>query len=574
MFSWRTMAPLPRLLLSLLLAGAACDAALAADAPTRATRQMVATAHPLASQAGLDILRAGGSAADAAVAVQAMLSVVEPNASGLLGGALLLHWDGAARQLQGYEGLAAAPAAAAARLTENPDGTRIGAATVARSGRSVGVPGTLRLLAMVHADHGRLPWRDLFASAIRVAEEGFPLPPTLHRVLAARPLQLARDPEIRALFFAENGEPLPVGSPIRNPAQAQALRLLAEGGAEALHRGPLARTVLEAVAREPVPGWMTAEDLASYEAKRRDPVCSTAFQRRICSAAPPSAGGVAVQQQLGLMERLGIARLAPDSAEAAHLILEASRLALADRRRWIGDPDYVPVPGQELVAPAYLDQRARPVQPGQAMKEVAAGNPLQRSGALPTASDPLALAGTSQVVIVDRSGSALSLTTTNNLNFGAERLAAGIALNNGLTNFAVDPGPPGAPAFNRMQGGKRPATTMAPTIVLGPDGTPELLIGAGGGARIVDSVAVAVVEVLAWGADAHRATARPRIGAQAGAEELEEGSAAAALAEPLRAMGHNPVLREMNTGLQLIRRIPGGWEGAADPRRDGVALGD
>lgn len=556
------------------MAGAAGDGALAADAPTRATRQMVATAHPLASQAGLDVLRAGGSAADAAVAVQAMLSVVEPNASGLLGGALLLHWDGATRQLQGYEGLAAAPAAATSRLTENPGGTRVGPAIITRSGRAVGVPGTLRLLALVHADHGRLPWRDLFAPAIQAAEQGFPLPPTLHRILAARPLQLARDPDIRALFFARSGEPLPVGSLVRNPAQAQALRLLAQGGAEALHRGPLARAVLDAVAREPVPGWMTAEDLATYEAKRRDPVCSTAFQRRICSAAPPSSGGVAVQQQLGLMERLGIARLAPDSAEAAHLILEASRLATADRRRWLGDPDYVPVPTRELVAPTYLDRRAAALRPGRAMKEVAPGNPLQRSGALPTASDPLALAGTSQVVIVDPSGSGLSLTTTNNLNFGAERMAAGIALNNGLTNFSADPGPPGAPAFNRMEGGKRPATSMAPTIVLGPDGSPELLIGAGGGLRIIDSVAVAVVEVLAWGSDALRATARPRIGTQSGAEELEEGSAAAALAEPLRAMGHNPVLREMNTGLQLIRRIPGGWEGAADPRRDGVALGD
>ncbi|MFC7734838.1 gamma-glutamyltransferase family protein [Roseomonas sp. GCM10028921] len=566
-----------QLLAALLLAAplaAPAPGAMAAEAPTRAARQMVAAAHPLAAGAGLDMLRAGGTAADAAVAAQAVLSVVEPHATGLLGGALLLHWSAGARRLDGYEGIASAPAAATSRLIEAADGTRVGAATVARSGRSAGVPGSLRMLALVHADHGRLPWRDLLAPAIRAAEEGFPLPPGLHRALLARSAELARIPEIRAILFGAEGKPLPPGTLIRNPAQAEALRLLAAEGPDALYTGPLSRAVLDSVSREPVPGWMTASDLATYQARRREPVCSNAFGRQVCSASPPSSGGIAVQQQLGLMDRLGIARLSPDSPEAAHLILEASRLALADRRRWLGDPDHVPVPTGPLVSPSYLASRAGAVRPGQAMETVAAGNPLERHGALPTASHPLALAGTSHVSVVDGAGNAIAFTTTNNLNFGAERLAAGIALNNGLTNFAADPGPPEAPAFNRMEGGKRPVTTMAPTIVLGADGAPELVVGAGGGARIVDSVAVAVVEVLAWGADALRATARPRVGAQNGAEELEAGTPAVALAEPLRAMGHKLVVAEMNTGLQIIRRIQGGWEGAADPRRDGAALGD
>lgn len=561
-----------RLLVAVLLLVA--PASFAAEPPLRAQRQMVVSAHPLASEAGLAMLRAGGSAADAAVAVQMVLSVVEPHASGLGGGALALHWDAATRSLTHLEGLSAAPAAATATLVRDTDGSALGTATVARSGRSVGVPGAVALVADLHARHGRLPWATLMAPAIAAAEQGFPVPPYLHQVLRQRAGDLARRPDLRALYLDAEGQPLAAGATLRNPAQAEALRMIGALGARALQDGPLAATVLAAASAPPVPTLLTAADLAGYRVRERAPVCAAAFGRRICGAAPPSSGGVAVLQMLAMLERLGIAREAPDGAAAAHLFLEASRLAAADRRRWVGDPDFVQVPLEGLLDPGYVATRAALVAGGRAMSEATAGDPPRRHGALPPTAVPIAEAATSHVSIVDGAGNAIAFTTTNNLNFGADLLAAGFSLNNAMTNFTANPGTAAAPAQNRMQGGKRPATTMAPTIVFGADGTPEIVVGAGGGARIIDSVAMALVEMLAWNRTPGEAVARPRIGAQAVAVEIERNSAAAPLAEALRAMGHEPRLVDISTGLQILRRDARGLEGAADPRRDGAARGD
>jgi gamma-glutamyltranspeptidase/glutathione hydrolase len=558
-----------RLLLLLLLAAPAG----AAEPPLHAARQVVVSAHSLASEAGLAMLRAGGSAADAAVAVQAVLSVVEPQASGLGGGALVLHWNAATGALTHIEGIAGAPAnLPTARLTE---GTA-GAATAARSGRAVAVPGAIAMLGALHAAEGRLPWAQLFEPAIRAADQGFSLPPYLHQALVARATFLARVPALRAIFLDAEGRPLPAGTLVRNPAQAEALRLLAAGGPEALRQGPLAEAILAAVAASPNPGWITATDLASYAPHRREPVCATLFGRRVCSAAPPASGGVGVLQQVAMLEAAGIARLAPDSAEAAHLLLEASRLAAADRRRWIGDPEQVSVPTDGLLDPAYLRDRAGRIDPAQAMANVVAGDPPRRHGALPPDAAPLAEAATSHVAIRDAAGNALSLTTTNNLNFGAEIVAAGFVLNNGMTNFSSNPGSAEAPAQNRMRGAARPATTMAPTIVFGADGRPEAILGAGGGARIIDAVATALVEMLAWNRGAATATARARIGAQAdpATAEIEAGTPAEALLPALRALGHAVRPATMNTGLQIIQRDRDGWTAAPDPRRDGAARGD
>ncbi len=555
-----------RLLALLLLA-----ATPAAAEPVRATRQMAATASPHATDAALAMLRAGGGAVDAAVAAQAALSVVEPHASGLLGGAFLLVWDQAQGRLRFYEGIASAPAASADRLTAGG----IGPASAARSGRSVAVPGNIAALALAHDAHGKLPWASLFAPAIALAEQGFPLPPYLHQAIRARAAELRRVESLRALYFDAAGEPLAAGAPFRNPEQAAALRLLAAEGPRAIHGGALGRAVVEAVAAQAVPGWMTLADLAAYRAVEREPVCAVAFARRICTAAPPSSGGIAMLQTVAIAERLGIASAVRDSAAAAHLFIEASRLATADRRRWIGDPDQVGVPVAALLDAAYLDARAALAAPDRAMARVSAGEPTLRRGALPPEADPWGEATTTQVVVVDARGDAISLTTTNNLNFGAELAAMGVTLNNAMTNFSTNPGTAEAPAQNRMAPGKRPVTTMAPTMVFGADGRPELILGAGGGARIPDAVAAAVIEVLAFGANAERATARPRIGAENGVVELERDTPLAEHEAALTALGHAPRVVAMNTGLQVVRRlVDGTLEGAADPRRDGVAAGD
>ncbi|MCS6933304.1 MAG: gamma-glutamyltransferase [Acetobacteraceae bacterium] len=541
----------------------------------RAERQMVAAAHPLAAEAGLAVLRAGGSAADAAVAAQMVLALVEPQSSGIGGGALLLHWDAAARALSAWDGRETAPAAATPGLFLR-EGRPMAFAEAAVGGRAVGVPGVVRMLEAVHRAHGRLPWPDLFAPAIRLAEEGFPVSPRLAAAIAAEAPRLRADPGARALFFRPDGAPLPAGATLRNPDLAATLRALAAEGADALHRGPIARAIAAAVRGHPTnPGLLTEADLAAYAPIRRDPLCAPYRLWRVCGFPPPSSGGVAVGQILGLLAHFDLASLDPNGTDAAHLLAEAGRLAFADRNLFLADPAFVRVPAAGLLDPAYLTARAQLIDRDRANPAPRAGNPPWREALLPLAPQPEeAGAGTSHLSIVDAAGNAVAMTTTIEAAFGARLLVRGFLLNNQLTDFAFTPEAEGRPVANRVEPRKRPRSSMAPTLVFDSGGRLFAVLGSPGGARIIPYVARALVALLDWGMEPAAAAALPHAGTIGTALDLEEGTALAALAPALAARGHEVRILPMPSGLQIIVLAPEGLRGGADPRREGVAIGD
>ncbi|WP_374444167.1 gamma-glutamyltransferase family protein [Stella sp.] len=551
---------------------AALAFALLVPLSAAAENRVVASAHPLASAAGKSILDAGGNAVDAAVAVQMTLSVVEPHASGIGGGAFLLLWDPATRRVRAFDGVAAQPARATESLTVDADGSHLPIDRVRFSGRSVGVPGAVAMLADLHGREGRLPWADLFQPAIRAAEEGFPLPAYLHHALTVQGRRVA-DPALRAEWLEEDGQPKPVGARVRNAAQAETLRRLAAEGPDALYRGDLARAIVAAVAADAVPGFLAEADLGAYRPREREPLCRAALGHRLCTMPPPSYGGIVALQILAMTGGLGIAGLAPDGAAAAHLFLEASRLAYADRFLHVGDPDFEAVPTAGLVDGGYLAARARLIRAEASMGRAAAGDPPGRRADI-APSEPWSEAATSHLAIVDGDGRIVSMTTTINLYFGSGIAVGGFFLNNALTNFASQAERDGRPAVNRMAAGKRPYTSMAPTIVFDADDRPVLAIGAAGGARIPSYIAQAGLGVLAWKQDLATALAQPHWHNANGPSELEQDSPAAGLTEALRSMGHEAKTAVTQSGLAGIARTPSGWVGAADPRRDGAAVGD
>lgn len=548
----------------------ACATQPPQKAPVMAQNYMAATANPMASTVASDILARGGNAVDAAIAGQMMLAVVEPQASGLGGGSAVLFWEKQTGQLSFYDGLASAPASVLEDYTKDAQGKQIPHTVLERTGRVVAVPGTLRTLALLHKRYGKLPWADLFTQAIATARTGFPMPGYLHLVLTERP-DLAKLPDF-ATYFDANQRPLPQGTLLHNPALADTLTRIAQNGAEAFYAPENAKRIGQAVAQGPYPGHITPADFSAYKVRERAPLCIHAFGRRICTAAPPVAGGLAVLQQLALLDRMQIGRYAPGSVQAAHLLLEASRLAEADRRKYAADPDFVPVATSYLLSPDYLESRARQIDETTAAPKVFPGVIPADQASLP-ASDAMTVPATTHLSIHDSFGNALSFTTTINLNFGADIVVDGMVLNDAITNFATHPVVDGQRVANAIAPGKRPITTMAPTIVFGADNMPEVIIGAGGGARIIDSVVQSLVGYLAWGQNIRTAIEQPRIGAQNRAEELEHGTAAAALAPALRKMGHNPKSAVMNAAVQGITRGPFGLEGWGDPHRDGVAVG-
>jgi gamma-glutamyltranspeptidase/glutathione hydrolase len=535
-----------------------------------AQRHMVAAAHPLAVEAGLQMLDAGGSAVDAMIAVQLVLNLVEPHASGLGGGAYLLHYAAAGRMVRAYDGRETAPAAVTADLFMR-DGKAMTFRDAVAGGRSVGTPGVVRLLEIAHRKHGRLAWARLFQPAIDLAENGFPLSSRLHTLLR-RDRAIAGEAAARAYFLNAEGTPKAAGTLLRNPEFAQTLRALATGGADAFYRGDIARAIVGAVRSHPInPGLLSEADLAEYQVREVDALCSPYRVYRVCGMPPSSSGGIAVLQMLGLLSHRDMSAVAPESTQAVHLLAEAGRLAYADRSRWVADDRFVDVPVRGLLDPAYLAARARLIQP-HSMGKAAAGTPP--GARLAYADDAVdEVAGTSHIAIVDGDGNAASMTTTIENFFGSRVMVRGFLLNNQLTDFNFTAQDSDRPAVNAVAPGKRPRSSMAPTLVFRDNGDLHLVLGSPGGSRIINYVAKTLIATLDWGLDIQAAIALPNTGSRNGPTEIERGTAAEEQAAPLRAMGHDVEITDMTSGLHGIMRVGNGWQGGADPRREGIARG-
>ena len=554
------------------------------------SRFSVAAANPLATDAGYQILKAGGSALDAAIAVQMVLSLVEPQSSGIAGGAFLMHYNG--KDVEAFDGRETAPAAADEKLLLGADGKPLSFYDAVVGGRSVGTPGAVRMLEMAHQQYGKLPWASLFAPAITLAENGFKVSARLNALLLPE-VHLKKDPVALAYFYDRNSQPWPVGHLLKNPELAAVLKLLAVDGSRALLEGEVAEAIVAKVQKHPTnPGQLTLSDLARYQAKKRTPICfdyqAASKDYRLCGMPPPSSGAIAVGQILGLLNSTNAASLKPENglpgADWLHLYTEASRLAYADRAQYLGDPDFIQPPAgnwMSLLDPAYLASRAQLIGT-QSMKTATPGKP----GGMATSYAPMLEQpeyGTSHISIIDPYGNAIAMTTTIENAWGArlmvnrgKGLAGGFLLNNELTDFSFAPTDvQGKPVANRVQGGKRPRSSMAPTLVFDKaSGQLVLTTGSPGGAVIINYTSKTLYGVLNWGLNVQQAISLPNFGSLNGPTLLEENRFPAATVEALRARGHEVREQAMTSGLQGIQRTPNGFFGGADPRREGIVMGE
>lgn len=539
--------------------------------PATAREFMVAAAHPEAARVGYEVLERGGTAADAMVAVQLMLNLVEPQSSGIGGGAFLLYWDAGEQRLYTFDGRETAPLEADEDYFLSDAGEPLPFWEALVGGRSVGVPGTLKLLETVHRRFGREPWADLVHPARDLARRGFEISPRLAQsIAAAQERELDRFEAARRYFFESDGRPKQAGTVLRNPAFADTLTRIARDGSRPFYEGGLAQRIVETVRGSDNPGVMTLRDLERYTVKERDPVCVPYREFDVCGMGPPTSGGLTVGQIMGLLSHFDMA--GRPRREGVHLYLESARLAYADRARYMADSDFVSVPARGLLDAGYLKHRAALIDPERAMGEARPGSPPGYLQARFADTVQRERAGTSHFVIRDAEGNAVSMTTSIETGFGSRLMVGGFLLNNELTDFSFSPRFDGKPVANRVQGGKRPRSSMAPTIVF-KETKPHLLIGSPGGSRIINYVAQSLVAILDWGLDPQPALSLGHFVNRNGATELEQGTDAEAYRESLQALGHEVELSDHNSGLHAILIGDGELIGAADPRREGVALG-
>ncbi len=540
---------------------------------TATPSHMVAAAHPLAVEAGLEALREGGSAIDAAIATALVLTLVEPQSSGIGGGGFLVHYTKKTGQIESFDGRETAPAGVDETLFLDAAGRPRPFREAVVGGRSVGVPGLLRMFEMTHKAHGKLPWKRLFAPAIHHAEEGFTISKRLARMIAASNALDAFAPT-KAYFLNPDGTPKPAGTLLRNPALARTFRHLAEKGADAFYKGPIADAIANTVATASRnPGAMTSEDIAAYRPVKRAVICRPYRGARICTMGPPSSGGVTLLQILGILENFDLGTHRPGSIDAIHLIAEASRLAFADRNRYLADPDFVPQPIDALLNPAYLKKRASKIS---RTKSMGHARPGILAGAQPektSEAHPESLS-TTHLSVVDGEGNALALTASIEGPFGSKLMVHGFLLNNELTDFAFLPAQGNRPVANRVAPGKRPRSSMTPTLVFDPDGRFRMAIGSPGGPYIIGFVLKTLVATLDWKMGLQEAIALPNFVNRNGKTELEAETALDVTVHDLEKLGHNVLSRELTSGLHGIARKKTGLTGGADPRREGIALGE
>ena len=549
---------------------AQAQAAKDAGQPVAAQNWMVAAANPHAVKAGADVLAAGGTAADALVAVQVVLGLVEPQSSGLGGGGFLVWYDAASGALTTLDGRETAPLAATPQLFQDAEGAPLKFFDAVVGGRSVGTPGTPALLAEAHARWGTQDWASLLQPGIDLAEDGFVVSPRLAG-LVARDQERLISSGVTASYFLPEGEVLQAGNLLKNPAYAATLRAFAADGAGAFYGGQIGKDIVATVRGASNPGLLSELDLAVYQVKERPAVCAPYRDHEVCGMGPPSSGAVAVGQILGALQGFDLSA-GPLDANVRRLMGDASRLAFADRGRYLADSDYVPVPVAGLLDQAYMANRAAPLAGDKALTEVAPGTPAFDHSLNWADDDSLELPSTTHVSIVDAQGNVASMTASIENAFGSRQMVGGFLLNNELTDFSFRSHRDGVPIANRVEPGKRPRSSMAPTIVM-KDGAPVIAVGSPGGSRIISYVAQTVVAMIDWEMDAQQAVSVPHAVNRFGTYDLEEGTPATDLETPLTEMGFEVATRPLTSGIHVIA-IGDALQGGADPRREGIAYGE